>query len=838
MMTHRYVLCIHLLLYVATAEGQTQCCQGFTTASAGTFNTSVPNASCASASGWTNTNSTSTCPAGMCMRVFCTTYDENKTPYVCNETRCQRRSYNTTFQSYVWQQCGENPLLNAQNTLANAHLAKCGTTQSSALPPTAEVDDPPEYMLYEDSAYAPDALVDLRDIRQHTRTDQTGLAGYNSYDNDHAYYLTHPNPLCGNGILDQGEKCDDGNQRELDGCSADCTESDSPVPPCEVQLIARGLNTGETENILHEDDGGPWILVARNGLYEMLPSLSGMQVKSANVTKIFATKGAFWENRTHVWLFESANATIWVSNLQTGTLTRWMQVPNMTSGTLNRGCFAQAQRYRYFETDFQPGRIIHFITADAYQVVHLNLQQRTVLENMSWPATPQPPFLDCGFDSWGDDQSLTGKILSRTSTVSLYRQSPDSRISTVNAKAVSQQTNAYPLYNQTSPRSIQLGWLTQAMTTGINFLLDSLDTSGRKSISYPGVIDSKASKIGFPANPTACYSSDLLCSLDLPLGYDLLSPDPYISVPASPPTLFDAIADILKTKTNQQVFVHPRQILNKTAWPQLAQTHADILNAFWDRVSPLQPQDVWQQRGSVWARRDNKLFVMPTTGMQVNLEEPGKCAPVAVRVCPLCSWAAYNNPGKCTPCNSAPNVNDSSLENQTAFSIQCGPCNDRRRRLLSQPPPPHPPNAVQFTVALHPNKPEVCRVALVKTLWQLNCTQGRARTQCSVALFTSKDPANELSVANAWLLRQAPAALCEQTTRPSFVHVHPRNENQPTEDKQDMTTWIIVGAVLGGVVVVGAVAATLSYTGVLNGYSMVSQIAPPDTAYIIKTRIN
>ena len=29
-------------------------------------------------------------------------------------------------------------------------------------------------------------------------------------------------PGCGSAILDPGEKCDDGNQRDGDGCSADC----------------------------------------------------------------------------------------------------------------------------------------------------------------------------------------------------------------------------------------------------------------------------------------------------------------------------------------------------------------------------------------------------------------------------------------------------------------------------------------------------------------------------------------------------------------------------------------------------------------------------------------
>ena len=846
MMPPKYILCVHLLLYVATANAQTKCCQGYTTANAGTFNLSVPNASCDSASTWTNTNPNSTCLAGMCVRVFCTTYDDKKTPYVCNETRCQQRSYNTTFQSYVWQQCGGDPLLDAKNTLANAHLAKCSTTQSSALPPTAEVDDPPQYMLYEDSAYAPDALVDLRDIRRHTRTDQTVFTASNQYDLAHYY---KPEKLCGNGILDQGEKCDDGNNRELDGCSADCKEKDSSAPPCEVQFIAPGFDPGETETILHEDDGGPWILVARNGLYELPPSPSGMRVRSANVTKSFATKGAFRENRTHVWLFESANATIWVSNLQTGTLTRWMQVPNMTSGTPNRGCFAQAQTSRYFDTGyFAPGRSTHFITADAYKIVHLNLQQRSVLENMSWPAPPQPPFLDCGFDDADSDGFITGTILTHTSTVSLYRQGSSqvangmNRIFVISEMAIYHQSYANPLYQQTSPRATQLAWLGISISAiGTRVLSDNelYVSGGRESISLPGVAGPFSNRIGFDVRTEYCSSADPLCVYDLPLGYDLLSPDPYADVPSSPPTLLDAMADVLKTKTNQQVFVPPRQALNVSRWTQLGPVHAQILDVFWNRVSPLQPQDMWLQRGSLWARRGNKLFVMPTTGMQVKLEDSGTCAPVAVRVCPPCSWAAHNNPGNCTPCSRAPHVNDSSLENQTAFSIQCGPCNNRRRRLLSNPPPPHTPNAVQFTVALHPNKPEVCRAALNKTGWQFNCTPGRARTQCTVTLFTHHDPANELSLANAWLLRQAPPALCERTTRPSFVHVHPGNDTQPNqEDKQDSTTWIIVGAVVGGVAVVAAVAVAVSYSGVASGYSMVSQITPQDTSYVIKHRIN
>lgn len=38
-----------------------------------------------------------------------------------------------------------------------------------------------------------------------------------------------PDPVCGDGTLDQGEACDDGNEEEGDGCSTECAESGTVV---------------------------------------------------------------------------------------------------------------------------------------------------------------------------------------------------------------------------------------------------------------------------------------------------------------------------------------------------------------------------------------------------------------------------------------------------------------------------------------------------------------------------------------------------------------------------------------------------------------------------------
>jgi cysteine-rich repeat protein len=67
-------------------------------------------------------------------------------------------------------------------------------------------------------------------------------------------------PLCGNGILDDGEVCDDGNKNNFDGCNAFCSAFDgmsaagtlAGVPSsdcsglsgrfCKLQAIASGLD--------------------------------------------------------------------------------------------------------------------------------------------------------------------------------------------------------------------------------------------------------------------------------------------------------------------------------------------------------------------------------------------------------------------------------------------------------------------------------------------------------------------------------------------------------------------------------------------------------------------
>jgi cysteine-rich repeat protein len=71
-----------------------------------------------------------------------------------------------------------------------------------------------------------------------------------------------PSPLCGNGTLDLGEECDDGNVVDGDGCGADCTS----------ELIPGGLTGGLRKNdCFHEWLASP--APVRDGSRMPLPRL-------------------------------------------------------------------------------------------------------------------------------------------------------------------------------------------------------------------------------------------------------------------------------------------------------------------------------------------------------------------------------------------------------------------------------------------------------------------------------------------------------------------------------------------------------------------------------------
>ena len=83
-------------------------------------------------------------------------------------------------------------------------------------------------------------------------------------------------PVCGNGIVEDGEECDDGNTEDGDGCSSACQNEEGPAAPvCGNGIVEDGeeCDDGNTENgdgcsSTCQNEEGPAAPVCGNGIVE------------------------------------------------------------------------------------------------------------------------------------------------------------------------------------------------------------------------------------------------------------------------------------------------------------------------------------------------------------------------------------------------------------------------------------------------------------------------------------------------------------------------------------------------------------------------------------------
>jgi hypothetical protein len=64
-----------------------------------------------------------------------------------------------------------------------------------------------------------------------------------------------PAPMCGNGMEEAGEECDDGDADDADTCRADCVRTDCPVFPSTFDLIQQAIfdSKGCSDDLCHGD---------------------------------------------------------------------------------------------------------------------------------------------------------------------------------------------------------------------------------------------------------------------------------------------------------------------------------------------------------------------------------------------------------------------------------------------------------------------------------------------------------------------------------------------------------------------------------------------------------
>lgn len=135
-------------------------------------------------------------------------------------------------------------------------------------------------------------------------------------------------PLCGNGVLNTkqdyeqhyrthpafrvgtsdvqvivDEECDDGNRRDGDGCSADCMDVDSIVPPCKVEtpqaIRALSVDQKNGNTYVATPDGLHLLTVTKDGI--LLTKLMDQEIES-----MFASDGkVFFFNKGALSVYET-----------------------------------------------------------------------------------------------------------------------------------------------------------------------------------------------------------------------------------------------------------------------------------------------------------------------------------------------------------------------------------------------------------------------------------------------------------------------------------------------------------------------------------------------------
>ena len=88
--------------------------------------------------------------------------------------------------------------------------------------------------------------------------------------------------------------------------------------------------------------------------------------------------------------------------------------------------------------------------------------------------------------------------------------------------------------------------------------------------------------------------------------------------------------------------------------------------------------------GNLWVLRDDGLFEVVQSGVQVQVSAGGKCMPSGLALCPSCMWAPAG--GVCQTC--------STISNDWAWYASCQGCQGCRRRLLGEAGPV----AIEFSV--------------------------------------------------------------------------------------------------------------------------------------------
>jgi len=526
-------------------------------------------------------------------------------------------------------------------------------------------------------------------------------------------FLSKTFPSIGQGNLNQmyaftmitDEVCDDGNRRDLDGCSADCMVYDMLTSSCEIAM-ERQI---KIEDVLPVPDSGDMVVSALDGIYlikegdfisNSIQKLTLLRAKSFPIKSMYSYAGDLFfyssiQQKVYLLVQLQKYKELVVrqdlsldlkpsdSRVEVGVLgdilifrdSQTILVEDITNGkTIIKCTFPVVMDNTCNYVSLLKGnvRLECFSSWDAFNLKSTELKQE---DKCKWEKI-------CYFcDSYYGSNIWQDIINSFTSLIK-YDAYPNTKFY---SKFSPELKSEYGIGIDMTPMFLRGQFLDALVFESmLNSPKRIFEQHFGSFLKYVG--DELVTLIltaGGGEDRRTCGPE--MCFFDRPVGYDALGTSPYLNT--SPDIkwndflqqLIDNELKRLASYTSAVKTLGDLRFFNGSAnygkiiKDYLIMYRSSILSKISKRLF------VHPKSNNMWMVRENSLYEISRSGVQVHVEN-GLCLPNFMAICPVCFWAESGT--ACRPCSAG-------VATSAAWKISCdvmcpsGPKSSSRRLLLS-----------------------------------------------------------------------------------------------------------------------------------------------------------
>ena len=509
------------------------------------------------------------------------------------------------------------------------------------------------------------------------------IADYKQLDASAATFLVYnpssPTDPPSQATLYANETCDDGNRLDHDGCSADCMHRDLWVSSCELQLDTP--TSTFFEGLVLQDGKG--VLSMEDGLYslQLTPAPGDTSLSTALlVSKTFPVTTLLSEPRgSVVYAYSAPQQKVW--KYETGALTPWMDLSGVLSGASYAAYRSGDWALMHDDNNITIVNTFKQRVIGRCMVSHQRLDAIVYMGNQDGTSM----LLGCVQNNMRiqvtvlqNESDILCSVLPKN-----FKQADGTRnIWNVALDAMTGSTNIEPIYYAVEVVSASLLPKPSFMRIywGLGSWLDVLVYSARNWISHTASaqIPSLVTWTGNPLMTRAASdstgkicNSDMRCAFDVSPDYDLFRP-----TRATTGTWQAVLQSVIDTRfpgaSSAQALFNTSDPLTSS---QFQSEWTLAVAAYVKADHMLRGTIEVPSSGNLWVLRDDGLFEVVQSGVQVQVSAGGKCMPSGLALCPSCMWAPAG--GVCKACGT--------ISNDWAWYASCQGCQgSRRRRLLGE----------------------------------------------------------------------------------------------------------------------------------------------------------